>query len=200
MTNILIGIHTDKLCSSLKSTSYLLKNLVKYCDIETLKTIYHSYFESKIKYGILSCGVTKKQNITSIFKCQKRILRMINKAQYLDSCRVIFKKLGLLTVPGLIIKEACLQVKENLHYLNDRERVCNTRKKETRIAKNDDFESNLNFCIHIYCITNCQKTWKMGRTVKSLKGGLHSTCVVDAFPQLMNFSEQWPEAQVRNVC
>jgi len=63
--------HTDKLCSFLKSSSYLLKNLVKYCDIETLKTIYHSYFESKIKYGILSCGVTKKQNITSILKCQR---------------------------------------------------------------------------------------------------------------------------------
>jgi len=28
----------------------------------------HSYFESKIKYGILSWGVTKKQNITSILR------------------------------------------------------------------------------------------------------------------------------------
>jgi len=141
--------HTDKLCSSLKSSSYLFK----YCDIETLKTVYHSYFESKIKYGILSWGVTKKQNITSILKCRERILRIIDKAQYLNSCRVIFKKLGLLTVPGLIIKEACLLVKENLHCLNDssdRGRVYNTRKKETRIAKNDDFESNLNFCKHIF--------------------------------------------------
>jgi len=68
--------HTDKLCSSLKSSSYLFKNLVEYCDIETLKTVYHSYFKSKIKYGILSWGVTKKQNITSILKCQKRILRI----------------------------------------------------------------------------------------------------------------------------
>jgi len=141
----------DKLCSSLKSSSYLFNNLVKYCDIETLKTVYHSYFESKIKYVILSWGVTKKQNITS--KCQKRILRIINKAQYLDSCRVIFKKLWLLTVPGFIMKEACLLVKENLRCLNDssdRERVYNTSKKETRITKNDDFESKLNFCIHIY--------------------------------------------------
>ena len=57
------------------------------------------------------------------------------------------------TVPGLIIKEACLLIKENLHILNDSsnlEKVYNTRKKGTRIAKKDDFESNLNFCIHIY--------------------------------------------------
>ena len=69
--------HTDKLWSSLKSSYYLFKNLVKYCDIGTLKTVYHSYFESKIKYGILSWGVTKNQNITSLLKCQKRILRII---------------------------------------------------------------------------------------------------------------------------
>ena len=77
---------TLSLSLSLLSSSYLFKNLVKYCDTETLKTVYHSYFESKIKYGILSWGVTKKQNITSILKCQKRILRIINKAQFLDSC------------------------------------------------------------------------------------------------------------------
>jgi len=104
--------NSHKLCSSLKSSSYSFKNLVKYCDIETLKSAYHSYSESKIKHGILSWCVTKKRNITSILKCQKRILRIINKAQYLDSCkwhcRVIFKKLGLVTAPSLIIKEACL--------------------------------------------------------------------------------------------
>jgi len=88
------------------------------------------------------------RNDQKCFKCGKS-----NQAQFLDSCRGIFKKLGLLTVPGLIIKEACLPIKENLHILNDSsnlEKVYNTRKKETRIAKKDDFESNLNFCIHIY--------------------------------------------------
>ena len=60
--------------------------------------------------------------------------------------------LGLLTVPGLIVKEACLLVKENVDCLNSakKERIYNTRNKETRIKNNDNFNSNLNFCIQVY--------------------------------------------------
>ena len=78
----------------------------------------------------------------------KRILRMINKAQYLDSCRVIFKKLGLLTVPGLIIKEACLLVKEKLHCLNDsshRERVYNAVLAVSNVLTAPIFSNSRNF-------------------------------------------------------
>jgi len=53
------------------------------------------------------------------------------KAHFSGSCRDIFRKLGLLTVPGLIVKEACLLVKENVDCLNsaEKERIYNTRNK-----------------------------------------------------------------------
>jgi len=108
---------TGKICSELKSFKYSFKQLVKYCDTETLKTVYYSYVVSKIRYGILSWGVTIKQNIESILKCQKALLRIIDKAQFLDSCKEIFKKLKILTVPSLIIKESCLHVKKQEEYL-----------------------------------------------------------------------------------
>ena len=64
--------HNVKLCSFLKSLTYLFKNLVKYCDTETLRTVYFSYFESKIRFSISSWGITTKPNIDSVLKCQKR--------------------------------------------------------------------------------------------------------------------------------
>jgi len=95
----------------------------------------------------------KKQNIEALLKCQKRLLRIINKAQFLESCKGIFKDLGLLTVPSLIILESCLLVRKNLKHLsNDSGKVAryNTRRKIPRLLHLDGHSSNFNICIDAY--------------------------------------------------
>jgi len=67
--------HLEKIRSNLKSLSYLFKNLRKYCDIETLKTVYYSYVHGKISQSVLIWGNTNKQNITKIVKAQKKNLQ-----------------------------------------------------------------------------------------------------------------------------
>lgn len=144
---------TDKLCSSLKSLTYLFKNLKKYCDNETLKTVYYSYVQSKINEGILVWGSSKKQNIEAILKYQKKIIRIINGAKYLDSCRPLFKKLNVLTVPSLIIKENCLLLKRNIHKYSTKinvEKVYNTRSKSETGMLNVEKSCIMNFSTNLY--------------------------------------------------
>jgi len=114
---------------------------------------------------------------------------------------VIFKKLGLLTVPGLIIKEACLLVKENLFCLNNSlnvEKAYNTRKEETRINKNDDFKSNLNFCIQVY--NKLPENLKREENRQIFKRRVTEYLCGRCLYSIDEFFEQWLVARVRNVC
>jgi len=60
----------------------------------TLKMIYHSYVHSIITDGIILGGNLPLNNV--IFKAQKRIIRTMTKSSSKDSCRHLFKQLGIL--------------------------------------------------------------------------------------------------------
>jgi len=79
-------------------------------------------------------------------------------------------------------------VEENIqcHYHSSgRETVYNTRKDDTRIDKNNDFESNLYFCKQVY--NKLPQKMKRAENSNLLKASDKSTCVVCAFPQLVIF-------------
>jgi hypothetical protein len=62
--------------------------------LEALKMIYFSYFHSIVTYGIIFWGNSVHSQY--IFKIQKRIIRLIANLGVRDSCRCVFKKLGIL--------------------------------------------------------------------------------------------------------
>lgn len=45
--------HIDGLCKKLSSSLFLLKHLSKNCNIDTLKSVYFSCFETHLRYGVL---------------------------------------------------------------------------------------------------------------------------------------------------
>ena len=59
--------------------------------LDVMKMIYYSYVHSVIPYGIIFWGNSHLSE--SIFKIQKRIIRVITNSGRRDSCRDIYKKI-----------------------------------------------------------------------------------------------------------
>jgi hypothetical protein len=67
------------------------------CNNDTLKSIYFAYFHSIASYGIILGW--NSSNSRRIFTLQKRTIRIMVGAHPRTSCRRLFKKLEILTVP-----------------------------------------------------------------------------------------------------
>jgi hypothetical protein len=61
----------------------------RFVTMDTLKMVYHSFFPSIINYEIMFWG--KSSYSKSIFKLQKKIIRIIMGVGIRDSCRETFK-------------------------------------------------------------------------------------------------------------
>jgi hypothetical protein len=88
--------HAEHLNSKLNSLGYMIRSLRPVLGLKILKQIYYSYVHSVLKYGIMFWG--NSRNSRTIFITQKRILRSMVGAKPRDSCKEIFKKLGILTL------------------------------------------------------------------------------------------------------
>ena len=95
--------------------------------LEIFKMIYFSYVHSIISYGIVFWGNSSYSN--SIFRIQKRILRIITNTDTRETCRPIFKQLQILPLPSqhifsmlmFVIKNMQLfQLNSNIHGTNTR--------------------------------------------------------------------------------
>jgi hypothetical protein len=92
-----------------------------------LRIIYFSYVCSVMSYGIIFWGNSHHSN--SIFKIQKRIIRIITNAGSHDSCCQLFRQLQILSLPSRYIFSLLVFVNKNrdlfqsnyeIHYLNTR--------------------------------------------------------------------------------
>ena len=93
------------LIKKLNSICYGIRTVRKYMNESSLKILYFANFESVLKYGILFWG--KDSMMQNIFVVQKRLIRIIKNMNYLESCRSVFRKMGVMTSYAVYIYE-CL--------------------------------------------------------------------------------------------
>jgi hypothetical protein len=93
---------------------YVLRNII---DTKTKIMVYYAMFFSHLQYGIELWGFTSHAN--KIFKIQKRFLRTLSFSPKRASCKPLFKKYEILTMPSLFIFKILVNLKSNFHeYLN----------------------------------------------------------------------------------
>lgn len=80
-------------------------------DISTLRTVYFAYAASRIRYCIALWGCSHLAE--DVLKAQKRVIRAMTGAAYLDSCRPLFKQLRILPVPCLYIFDVLVHAFNN---------------------------------------------------------------------------------------
>jgi hypothetical protein len=97
------------------------------CNNDTLRSIYFAYFHSIAIYGIIFWGNSSYSK--KIFTLQKRRIRIMVGAHPRTSCRRLFKKLEILTVPSQYIyslmsvfigNQEKFQTNSSVHNINTR--------------------------------------------------------------------------------
>jgi len=82
---------------------------------DTLRTIYFSYFHSILSYGIIFWD--NYAYSSSIFKIQKRMIRIIMNARNRDSFRHLLKKLKILPLKSQYILSLLLFIDKKYRFL-----------------------------------------------------------------------------------
>ena len=126
-SNLCYDKHIDSILSRLGKVCYTLRVLRQYLDYQTMKVVYHSNFESHIRYGIIVYGSCR--DIERLFICQKRALRIILGISQRETCREKFKQSKLLTITAIYIQECILFFyrKRNLFGANESQNLYHTR-------------------------------------------------------------------------
>lgn len=114
-------LHVDKICKKLDRFVYALKRLRQTVSVEAALMAYHGYVSSVLNYGLLLWG--NSVDAVRAFKLQKRCLRSLDNAWFLQSCKPLFKKFNILPLPCLYIREACQLVKDNPNHFFTRDEI-----------------------------------------------------------------------------
>jgi hypothetical protein len=110
--------HIEHIIPKLSSACYIMRNIKPYMSPNTLKTVYYSYFNAIISYGLPFWG--NSPHAIKIFKMQKRIVRIMMGCNSRATCSNLFRRLGILPLVSQYIFSLMLSVVEskNLFTLN----------------------------------------------------------------------------------
>jgi hypothetical protein len=97
----------------LSSACYAMKVVTPLMGDKTLRMIYFAYVYSLLSYGLTLWG--NSPHSYSVFRMQKRVLRIMTKSGYRDSCRQLFKNWAMLPFYCQYILWLMLFVVRNMH-------------------------------------------------------------------------------------
>jgi hypothetical protein len=97
---------------------------------QVLRMAYFAHFQSQLGYGIIFWGSSSTKR--SVFGVQKRAIRIMLRLGPRSSCREVFKKLGILTVPCLYMYAMMLFVVKypNMYQTNNLIHNLKTRQED----------------------------------------------------------------------
>lgn len=129
----------DNIVSILNKKCYLIRCLRDSLDFTTIRSIYFSEVESRLRYGILFWGTST--SVERVLLAQKRIVRSMAFASYREHCKPLFKQFRILTVVNLYILEVAAYIHSikdaipiNPHEYNTRNNIICTPKHRLHLS------------------------------------------------------------------
>lgn len=107
--------HINAVCSKLSSSCYLIRTLRDTVTMDVLRILYFGLVQSTLQYGIMFWG--SSAHLHKALLAQKRIIRCMSRTKPRESCRPIFKKFTILTLPNLYIYSLILYIEKHKHLL-----------------------------------------------------------------------------------
>jgi hypothetical protein len=104
--------HIDRLVPKLNTACYTIRTLKPYLSQETLLMVCYAYFHSVLNFGIIFWG--NSFYAISIFRVQKRVLRITTGTGNRNSCRQLFKTLRILPLHSQYIYSLLCFVVNNI--------------------------------------------------------------------------------------
>lgn len=178
--------HLDSVCSRINKFVYALREIKKVTNLKTAIISYHAYVESVLRYGIILWGNSTLKN--RAFIAQKKCIRAICGIAPDESCRPLFKKLGLLPLASLYIQEVSVFVHKNpeLFQRSGNLRLrCPQRLVIQDIPRSSKYgKSSLCMCVRIY--NKLPNELKM-LAINSFKNRLYRWLNEQSFYELKDF-------------
>ena len=103
--------HIEAIVPKLGAAAFAMRMVQPFLPLDSLKLLYYSYFHAILAYGIIFWGNTNYSD--TIFKMQKRIIRIIMGITNRDSCRKHFKRLEILPLQSQYLLSLLLFVADN---------------------------------------------------------------------------------------
>jgi hypothetical protein len=82
---------------------YMIKSLKDVTSPHVIRSTYFAYIHAHLRYGLIFWG--GDTNSESVFKLQKRIIRIISGVGRYASCKQLFKDLNILPLACMYISE-----------------------------------------------------------------------------------------------
>jgi hypothetical protein len=119
--------HVECIIPKLSSACYIMRSIKSYMSLNTLKTIYYSYFKTIINYGLQFWG--NSPHSLKIFRMQKKKIGIMIGCNSRVSCRNLFRRLQILPLASQYILSHMLFVvnNKNLFILNSENHTTSTR-------------------------------------------------------------------------
>jgi hypothetical protein len=102
----------ESLLPRLGKACYAIRSMKPYSDVAALKMIYHAYFHSLMRYGIVFWGNSSEAKKISLL--QKKTIRIIMGMKPRESCRPVLAKLNILTLASQYISSLMTFMINNL--------------------------------------------------------------------------------------
>ena len=121
--------HVEQLLPKLSAACFTIRSLIHILNQDTLHMVYNLYFHSILQYGIIFWGNSTR--VHTVFRLQKRVVRVMSKVGPRSSCRNLFRKLNILPVACQYILSLMLFIVDNLenYPTNDYVHGLDTRNK-----------------------------------------------------------------------
>jgi hypothetical protein len=100
--------HIEELISKLSTACYVIRSIKPYMSHTTLIMVDYSLFHSIMNYGLIFCGNSSYS--CTIFRMQRKVIRIIMGCRSRDSCRNLFKKLRILPLKSQYISSLLLKI------------------------------------------------------------------------------------------
>jgi hypothetical protein len=97
--NLRWNTRIKSICPNLSKAYFIIKTLKETTSYNIIRLIYHPYFQSRLKYGIIFWGATKYKGIPDTKKAIQ-LTAEVNKRTF---CKLIFHQYKILTLPSLYI-------------------------------------------------------------------------------------------------
>lgn len=122
--------HIKEVCTKINKFIYPLRRLTRTSSQKSALLAYHGYVASVLRYGVILWG--NGSAVNKAFIAQKKCVRAICGVGPLFSCRELFPKLKILTLPSIYIFELCMFVKKHSHFFTKNSEVVkfNTRYRD----------------------------------------------------------------------
>ncbi|XP_031358058.1 uncharacterized protein LOC116181770 [Photinus pyralis] len=122
--------HCDFVRAKCNKSIYVLRRLSQTVSQQVTVSAYYALVHSIISYSILAWG--HSASACTIFKLQRRAVRVVAGLGYRQDCRQVFIKLQILTLPSVYILQALCYARDSVDSLkwNGQQHTHNTRNKD----------------------------------------------------------------------